>query len=249
MCPQDLFGDQAGSYARHRPTYPERLFHQLAALAPSRQVAWDCGTGSGQSARSLARHFGAVVATDSSRRQLAHAPSTERVGWVLAAAEQAPLRPASVDLVTVATALHWFDRPRFYAEVRRVARPGAVLAVWSYYQCLVEPAIDAVLARFADEVVGDWWGSGIELNRRGYRDLDFPFTRLPWPVVEAEARMRLEDLFAYMRTWSSSQAWARAHGSDPVAVVRDDLTRAWGAPSTERRVHWPLHGAIGKIRD
>jgi hypothetical protein len=61
--------------------------------------------------------------------------------------------------------------------------------------------------------------------------------------------MRLEDLFAYMRTWSSSQAWARAHGSDPVAVVRDDLTRAWGAPSTERRVHWPLHGAIGKIRD
>jgi SAM-dependent methyltransferase len=164
-----------------------------------------------------------------------------------AAAEQVPLRGTSVDLVTVSAAVHWFDRPRFWAEVRRVARPGAVVAVWSYFQSRIDPAVDAVLVRFADEVVGSWWGPGIQLNRYAYRDLDFPFQRLPWPAMEAEARMKLEDLFGYMRTWSSSQAWTRELGTDPVDVVREDLTRAWGDPELERVVRWPLHGAIGRV--
>jgi hypothetical protein len=150
--------------------------------------------------------------------------------------------------VTVSAALHWFDRPRFYVEVRRVARPGAIFAVWSYYQSLIEPAVDAVLVRYAEEVVGALWSPGMRLNQNAYRDLDFPFERLEWPDVRAEAHMRLADLFQYMRTWSASQAWERAHGADPVEVVREELSRAWGEPEMERRVRWPLHGAIGRVR-
>lgn len=33
-------------------------------------------------------------------------------------------------LVTIAQALHWFDRPLFYAEVARILRPGGVFAAW-----------------------------------------------------------------------------------------------------------------------
>jgi hypothetical protein len=60
--------------------------------------------------------------------------------------------------------------------------------------------------------------------------------------------MRLADLRQYMRTWSASQAWERAHGSDPVELVAADLARAWGDPDQERLVRWPLHGAIGRVR-
>jgi hypothetical protein len=119
--------------------------------------------------------------------------------------------------------------------------------VWSYYQTRIEPAIDAVLVRFADDVVGQFWGPEIRLNRHAYRDLDFPFERLPWPPLHAEGRMRLRDLLAYMRTWSASQAWERTRGTDPIDVVREDLARAWGDPEMERVIHWPLHGAIGRV--
>lgn len=248
MSPFDLFGDRADEYARRRPSYPPQLFEHLEGLVDRRDLAWDCGAGSGQTARTLALRFARVAATDTSLRQLARAGVHERIHRVAAAAEAAPLRDHCADLVTVSAALHWFDRPRFYAEVRRVGRPDAILAVWSYYQTRIEPAVDAVLVRFADEVVGPLWPAEIRLNRDGYRDLDFPFERLSWPDLQAEARMRLPDLFEYMRTWSASQAWERLHGGDPVEVVREDLARAWGDPASERAVRWPLHGAVGRVR-
>ena len=248
MSTRDLFGDRAEEYARHRPTYPDALFDHLLGLVERRDLAWDCGAGSGQTSRSLAARFAHVVATDASMRQLTSAGALARVDFVAAASEASPLRDHCADLVTVSAALHWFDRPRFYAEVRRVARPGAILAVWSYYQSLVEPAIDAVLARYAEQVVGPLWSPGMKLNQDAYRGLDFPFEPLPWPVLHAEARMRLSDLFDYVRTWSASQEWQRTRGTDPVETIRDDLARAWGDPELQRAVRWPLHGAIGRVR-
>lgn len=247
MSTHDLFGDRADDYARTRPSYPEALFDHLAGLAAARGLAWDCGAGNGQTSRSLARRFARVVATDSSLRQLAQARPEHGVCFVAALAEAAPLRDRCADLVTVSAAVHWFDRPRFYDEVRRVARPGAILAVWSYFQTRIDPAIDAVLVRFADEIVGPYWSDSIRVNREAYRDIEFPFDPLPWPSLDAEARMRLDDLHAYMRTWSASQAWARSRGTDPVDVVRDDLARAWGDPGAERVIRWPLHGRIGRL--
>jgi ubiquinone/menaquinone biosynthesis C-methylase UbiE len=247
MSTHDLFGDRAEEYARHRPAYPEALFDRLEQLAPARGLAWDCGAGSGQTSRSLAQRFERVLATDGSLRQLVRAQPHARVDFVAAAAEAAPIRSQRVDLVTVSAALHWFDRSAFYAEVRRVARPGAILAVWSYYQTRIEPAIDRILGRYAEDVVGPMWNPGIRVNRDAYRSLDFPCERLPWPELHAEGRMRLADLLQYMRTWSASQEWQRSRGTDPVEVVRDELARAWGDPERERAIRWPLHGLIGRV--
>ena len=247
MNERDLFGDRADEYARTRPSYPDALFDHLAELVERHETVWDCGAGSGQASRSLARRFRRVLATDTSMRQLARARPEGGMVRVAAAAEAAPFRDATMDLITVSAAIHWFDRPRFFAEARRVARRGAIVAVWSYFQTRIAPEIDEILVRYADVVVGDQWSASIQLNRHAYRDLEFPFERLPWPSLEAEARMKLDDLFQYMRTWSASQAWERSRGRDPVDVVRADLTRAWGEPATERTVRWPLHGAIGRV--
>lgn len=248
MSRSDLFGDRAASYARVRPTYPEALFDHLERLAPSTRTAWDCGTGSGQSAASLGRRFARVIATDASLRQLAHAVRGERVHYVAAAAEGAPLRSASVDLVTVSAAIHWFDRPRFYDEARRVARPEGVVAVWSYFRGAIAPDIDAIVDRYADEIVGPSWPTSFRENRELYRGLDFPFERLPWPELEARARFDLEGLLAFLGTWSASVAWSRERGADPVDLVRADLTRAWGDASVVREARWSLHGLIGRVR-
>lgn len=120
----DHFSGHAKAYAACRPTYPTGLIEYLASLCAARKLAWDAGTGSGQAAVRLAAHFERVLATDASPEQIGHAQAHQRVEYRLALAHDSGLPSHSADLVTVAQALHWFDLPRFYAEVRRVLRPG-----------------------------------------------------------------------------------------------------------------------------
>jgi hypothetical protein len=87
---KDYFSRQSGQYTLFRPRYPRELFHFLAATAPDRQRAWDCGTGNGQAAVDLAADFSEVIATDPSERQIAHALPHDRVHR-LAAIHQAPV--------------------------------------------------------------------------------------------------------------------------------------------------------------
>src|SRR5262245_54646169 len=109
---KDHFSGHADSYEAYRPTYPDTLFAHLASIAPGQVMAWDCATGNGQAAVPLARHFKSVVATDPSVKQLGQARRQDSILYAVAHAERTPLPRGSVDLVTVAQALHWFDLPR-----------------------------------------------------------------------------------------------------------------------------------------
>src|SRR5215831_1555408 len=142
---KDHFSAHATDYRAFRPSYPAELFTFLASAAPARDLAWDCGTGNGQAAVALAEHFARVFATDASAEQVKNAEPHPRVEYAVAPAEKCPLPDHTADLVTVAQALHWFDFDRFYAEVRRVARPGGLLAVTCYYEPSVGPGVDPVL--------------------------------------------------------------------------------------------------------
>ena len=99
----------------------------------SRAVAWACATGNGQAATHLAEYFGRVVATDESAEMIAQAPRDLGIVYRVAEAEDSGLDDRSVDLVTVASAIHWFDLERFYTEVRRIVKPGGTVAIWTYY--------------------------------------------------------------------------------------------------------------------
>ena len=90
-------------------------------------------------------------------RQLAQASAHERVRYGVALAERSPLPDGSVDLVTVSQALHWLKLPSFYAEVRRVAKPGCVIACWCYSEMQVAPEIDPILFRLDNEILHDDW--------------------------------------------------------------------------------------------
>ena len=171
----DHFSRVSSAYAAFRPRYPEVLFERVAALASGHASAWDCGTGSGQAALDLARYFEQVWGTDASAAQLAAALPHPRVHYRVARAEESGLLPGSVDLVTVAQALHWFDRPRFYDEVRRVVRPGGVLVAWCYDLMDIEPAIDAHIHEFYTRTVGPYWPPERSLVEARYETIEFPF--------------------------------------------------------------------------
>ncbi|MFH1278605.1 MAG: class I SAM-dependent methyltransferase [Candidatus Eisenbacteria bacterium] len=241
----DHFSPAARGYAAFRPHYPAALFVDLAARAPGRRLAWDCGTGSGQAATGLAGHFDRVIATDASAEQIDSARAHPKVTYRTVPAESSGIESSSVDLVTVAQALHWFDRPAFYEEVRRVLVPGGLLAVWCYELMTIAPAIDDLVLKFYKGDIGPCWPPERALVEEGYRTIEFPFDEFTFPAMSIEGTMNLPELAGYLRTWSAVIRYRADKGADPVDVLARELAPLWGDPGERRGVRWPLSVRAG----
>ena len=242
----DHFSASAAGYARFRPRYPDALLAWLADAAPARRRAWDCAAGNGQAAVALAAHFPVVVATEPSAAQVAAREAHDRVRWARATAEAAPLAGRSMDLATVAQALHWLDRDAYYAEARRVLRPGGVVAAWSYGLLTTCDAVDAVVRELHGAILGDCWPTERRWVDEGYAALDFPFDELLAPSLAMEARWTLAELLGYLATWSAVRVYRATRGGDPLQLVRDRLAAAWGG-AARRTVRWPLALRAGRV--
>lgn len=243
---KDHFSGHAADYARFRPIYPAELFAYLATLTPARDLAWDCATGNGQAAVALAPHFARVIATDASSTQIESAQQHDGVDYRVAPAENSGIETASVDLVTSAQALHWFDIPAFFAEARRVLKPDGAIAIWAYNLLHVGPEIDALVQKFYTEATGPFWPPERDIVEAGYRGIAFPFEEIAPPSFEMETRWTLDHLLGYLRTWSATQRFIAARGFDPVDSLGEALRGHWGNPDTTRLVRWPLMIRLGK---
>jgi len=244
---EDHFSKRAADYARHRPGYPPELFAWLASVAPGRRLAWDCGTGNGQAAVGLAEHFERVIANDASADQLRLSMPHERVDYRLGRAEDVQLAPGTVDLVTVAAAIHWFDFDAFYDVVRLAVAAGGVLAAWVYHQPAIEPRIDAILTRYTRDVIGGYWPERFVYVDGLYRNLPFPFAEVAHPSFAMHAEWDLERLAAFIATWSGALRYREVRGHDPVDQIRPELEAAWGDPRQSRPIRWPLHMRVGLV--
>ncbi len=240
---KDHFSKQAADYAKFRPRYPKELFAWLGSIAPGTELAWDCATGSGQAAVELAQVFQRVVATDASDKQIANAERHPRIEYRVATAEESGLETGSVDLVTVAQALHWFDFEKFYAEMRRVLKPGGVIAATAYKLATVSPAIDTVVNRYYSGIVGKYWPAE-RVPVEKFEELPFPFAVVENPPFGMVAEWNVEQLLGYLRTWSATQRFMASEKRDPLADVETELRDAWG--NEPRRVVWPLTVRVGK---
>lgn len=125
------FDDVADAYERARPGYPDDAVRWLVGDAP-RDVL-DLGAGTGKLTRALValgHRVTAVEPLEGMREQLVRAvPGAVALEG---SAERIPVADASVDVVTVAQAFHWFDHELALPEIARVLRPGGALAlVWN----------------------------------------------------------------------------------------------------------------------
>ena len=244
---KDHFSGHATLYRDARPLPPADWCAWRAGQAPDPTLAWDAGCGNGQASIGLAAHFACVVATDPSATQIAQASAHPAIDYRVEPAERSSLAGASASLVCVSQALHWFDLEAFHAEVRRVARPGALLAVSAYGNCSVDRAVaDVEWTLYADTLGGDWPPERALVDS-GYRDLPFPFEPVRTPSFGMHEQWTLAQFLAYLRSWSATQRYARRTGVDPVEAAAAGLARAWGDPGQVRTVRWPFFTRVGRV--
>lgn len=237
----------AQDYARFRPSYPEDLMEYLASVTPSHLVAWDYGTGNGQAARGISRHFGMVFAADVSFEQLTYAEKDESICYLLARAERFPVSTDQVDIVTVAQALHWFDRDSFYSEVKRVLKPGGIIAVWSYHLPQMDPEIGQIASQYYQDILGPFWSPSIRLIEDKYATISFPFEELSHPFFEMTTSWKLHQFVGFLTSWSAVPTFIEANGYHPLLAIRSDLNEVWSNPTQERLFHWPIYLRVGKL--
>jgi SAM-dependent methyltransferase len=188
----------------------------------------------------LADWFERIDATDASAAQIQRAIPHSRIRYAVGSAEESGLPDRSVDLVSVGQALHWFDLPRFFDEVRRVARPRGLLAVYGYAWFYVSPAIDNVVNEYLLEPLAAYSAPQLKLLWDGYRTVDFPFEEILPPRMAIHVRWSLDQLLGYCATWSSMREHLKTTGEEFLQEARERLSEAWGDESHTRNIVIPL---------
>lgn len=244
---KDNFSAQSGIYAAHRPGYPPALFDWLFSQCTDFHAAWDCATGNGQAAINIAPRFEIIYATDLSIKQLENSVKADNIDYRVEKAELSTLPDNSVNLITVAQALHWFDHEAFFKEVERVACDNALFAAWGYDLLSVDNGdINKILRHFHDDITGPYWDSERKHVDEHYLNIHIPFEVIDCPLYSYKVGWQVERLIGYLNTWSSVQHYIKVHGNNPVELISEQLRALWG--DSEREVSFPIFMKAARIK-
>lgn len=196
----------------------------------------------------MSRFFEKVIATDLSEKQIGSAIKADNVDYRVSRAEESLDLPGnSVDLITVAQALHWFDLDRFYVEVKRLLKPDGIFATWAYaFHAPIQPEIDAFLNEFCFTTLGPFWKNNNKLIWGEYQDLAFPFLEIATPKITLNVDWSLDDLMGYFKTWSSTQLFIEEHRIDPTSELQQKILPHWGKSTDIKPLKWNLIFRVGK---
>ena len=244
---KDLFSNQASLYAQYRPSYPDELYEFILQQVSNPQQAWDCATGNGQAAIELARYFEKVMATDISEKQLQQAIPNEKITYSISTAEQTNFPDNSFDCITVAQAYHWFQFDAFEKEMRRIAKPGAVIAIWGYSLVVCEDeALNTIIKSFYRDTVGAYWDKERRYIDDHYTTVPFPYEILPSKEFQINVQWNRRQLIGYFNTWSSVQHFIKAHQYNPVDELAAVIEKVWPGEDV-KSFYFPLFLKLGKV--
>lgn len=244
MAEQRHFDEGGTEYARRRPTYPPQLAAALADQCPQTLHALDVGCGTGQMSVLLAGHFERVTATDPSASQIANAGLRDNIRYACETAERIGLADSSVDLIVAAQAAHWFDLDAFYAVARRVARPGAILALISYGVPQIQGDVGAEFDRFYWQDIHAYWPADRRHVEEGYANLPFPFPRRHLAPLVIERLWNFDELAGYIGTWSAVTRAEKAGAGIVAEQALSRLGQVWGDPVIRRPIAWPINSLL-----
>lgn len=192
------FDDRSDDYAIFRPSYGSSFIADLAKKVVSTRtdtsfLVVDIGSGTGIFTRQMTDalpEYMSVIGVEPSRPMREKAMETGRNRYVDGRAEMLPFDDSSVRVVCAATAAHWFDRPAFYKEARRVLVPRGLLIIAEYVRAVdVSPAaqiVEQFLAEFGETRTYERPNYRTELTHaNGFNGLDHS-SELIWFYLKPE---------------------------------------------------------------
>jgi len=237
---KDHFSSQTRQYHDYRPNYPDSLFEYLFGLCKQHDLAWDCACGSGQASSALAKGFRQVLASDASASQIAQAKGTGNVRFACFPAENSTFLNNSVDVITVAQALHWFDSSAFFKECKRVLKENAPLVVWSYGLSEINESIDALVFELYQDVLGAYWPPERRMVENAYADIHFPFQQVQrLDHFQMQQQWSREQFVGYLSSWSAVAQFQKTQHKNPLSEFEKRLAHLWAASSI-KTINWPL---------
>ncbi len=243
---KDNFSSKSNLYAKFRPTYPQRFFNYLDGLLPTKDVAWDCGTGTGQVAVALANSFTQVYASDLSKAQITQAIQKSNIYYSVQQAEKTSYLADQFDLITVAQAIHWFDFEAFYHEVRRTLKPSGLFCIMGYGNLQVSEKIDPILSEFYTNTIGSYWDIERKYIDEQYTTIPFPFDEIKTPEFTLRLQWTLEHLIGYLNTWSAVKHFISKQQVNPVNQLYFKLKEQWKVDEI-MEITFPMLLRIGRL--
>jgi ubiquinone/menaquinone biosynthesis C-methylase UbiE len=221
--------EHASIYSQARPSYPKELVDKIVKSVNSFDLAIDVGCGNGQATALFTPFFKKIFGFDVSENQIKEAKklnSNGNISFNLSLSETLPLENESVDLITVAAALHWFNIEKFFVECQRILKPGAVLAVFSYYYPKISHSVkfDAKVEEVF-KFLRPYFAKQIELNEKGYKIIEFPFRQVERDIFfKNELKWKIEDLLKFIQTLSGYQTFHQTNPeSNFIKTLKNDF--------------------------
>jgi len=138
-----LFDEQAETYDRFRPTYPDAVIDELLGPVPAGLDVLDVGCGTGIASRQIAQRGAKVLGVELGPR-MAEIARGHGVEVEIAAFEGWDAAGRTFDRVTSAQAWHWLDLPIATAKAASVLRPGGTLGLIWNAGCQPDDLADAL---------------------------------------------------------------------------------------------------------
>ncbi|KAG0297308.1 hypothetical protein BGZ96_007045 [Linnemannia gamsii] len=170
-------------YQSFRPGYNNNFFKMVYNYHAKHNghfdTAVDVGTGTGQVAVVLAEKFKQVHGVDASATMLSNAIKKSNVAYHVAKGEDlGVIASSSVDVLTVAQAMHWFHQPTFFSEVKRILKPRGTFAAVGYSFVVFEdhPRATRRIYELGDQPdqLGTLWDNGRLILDNLYKSIDVP---------------------------------------------------------------------------
>lgn len=247
--------DHASLYQQYRMTPAKELKELILQYlekkkGPSHELAVDLGCGTGQNTRLLSPHFQKVVGIDVSESQVEEAktvPGFTNLTYRAGPAEVLPFPDASVDLLTAASAAHWFDAEPFLKEAARVLKPRGCMALFGYVDnyTLHYGSCGDRLSNIYEEMkkaLVPYTSSKVAVSNSKLQEI---YEAIPFPdkerieVIPVKEEVTVNNIVGLLKTYSTFQAYHRADPQGAAALIESTMARflkEMGVTSTETKL-------------
>lgn len=234
-------------YKLYRPKYPEELIDYISNLSISKELAWDCCTGTGNVAKMLSTRFLKVIGSDISKDQIDHAIQGGNIDYKVENIYDASVPNGQIDLITVAQSFHWLDKIKFYNKSNEALKSGGILAIWCYTHGLDRKIADIIKKYLSvtsyflnEEEIPDNFFKKIEYVERGYYPLEIPFKKLENKIFDMKHNLTLEQFIGYLESISIASIYIKKYGHSPIKYIKNDLLSIWKNDKNNIPVTWQI---------